>query len=88
MGQSRQPQRKGRGIAGTAAFPYADFFLVQSEATAGVWPGNPNACLPRLNMACPNSSRWRELLGFRVMWPDRPAAMERANRLHQQLPLG
>ena len=30
-----------------------------------------NICLPRLNKACPNPSKWRELLGIRVAWPDR-----------------
>ena len=33
-----------------------------------------NICLPRLNKACPNSSKWRESLSFRVVWPERPAS--------------
>jgi hypothetical protein len=33
--------------------------------------GKPNPCLPRLNKTCPNPSKRRESLGFRVTWPDR-----------------
>jgi hypothetical protein len=68
MSRARRTSREGQGLGSCGI---GDFGADPVADRPTVAPA-PNICLPRLNKTCHNPSKWRESLGIRMTWPDRP----------------